>query len=66
MSKRDKFAVQSMGWPAVNCINDRGPTLPQNGWTGYMNRQIFEQGTFVCSDNPAEPPTAQERDALQK
>jgi len=66
MSKREKFAVQSMGWPAVNCINDSGDALPQNGWTGNINRQIFEQGTFVCSDNPAEPATAEERDALQK
>jgi hypothetical protein len=66
MSSREQLNVQTMDWPAVNRISKPGPQLPANGWTGSFNRDIIQQGTFVCSNDPPQQPTYAERNALQK
>ena len=65
MSTREKLAMQKMAWPAVNRISKPGPQLPANGWTGSTNRDIIQQGTFVCSSDPVQQPTTAERNALK-
>jgi len=57
--------VRKTDWPAVNRISKSGPQLPANGWTGSNNRGIIQQGTFVCSNDPVQPPTTAERNALK-